>query len=122
MKATPIFDDLPMCSEADDKASSLDRNWFERRPARSYRLRRVVVGEMIPTTLDVPQDYRHTMHNPNTLVLVKQVQPGLRIRLPLESQPIDCQCDECLGKLFDLILQSANVANVQDQDGDSTIN
>ena len=50
--------------DSDDAASINDRDWFTANPTRSHRLRRSLPGE--------PE---------SSVVVVRQIEPGLRVRL-----------------------------------------
>jgi hypothetical protein len=57
-----------------DRASELDRLFFERNPKRSYRLRPARAGEVPGLTIP-PQGWAY--------VAVRQIQPGVRVRIPV---------------------------------------
>jgi hypothetical protein len=61
-----------------DQASEEDRVWFEAHPTRSHRVRPFIPGET-PEADPIPP----------THVAVRQVKPGIRVRLPLwlEGEP-----------------------------------
>jgi hypothetical protein len=52
-----------------DLAKTLDREWFRSHPLRSHRLRRPIAGEF-------------TDGSAENWVVVRQLQPGVRLRLP----------------------------------------
>lgn len=86
-----------------------DRKWFERNPGRRYRLRRARPGE-----LELLQCHKP----PNMLgsILVEQIRPGARIRIPLIHTEWPCsalRADETwLAALADHIRsRNPNVAN-----------
>ncbi len=61
-----------------DRASEDDRMWFEMHPERSHRIRPYIPGEWPMEVVPTP-----------TQAAVRQIQPGVRARLPLlmEGQP-----------------------------------
>ncbi|HME28772.1 MAG TPA: hypothetical protein VKE53_02770 [Pseudolabrys sp.] len=80
-----------------ENAARSDRNWFDRNPHRTYRVRRMISGEF-------PQsgqpDIDPAKWSPWTLV--KQIAPGVRLRLGLYvksgAEPIDA--DWLIAPLF----------------------
>lgn len=79
----------------------MDRVWFERNRSRTYRIRPICSGERFaPPWMDEP-------HAPPGFffdVLVKQIKPGIRLRIPvIHSERIDKKLsrdDEYLDWLF----------------------
>jgi hypothetical protein len=68
-----------------------DRQWFARHPSRSHRLRPMFPGELFSGSApSAPPAPRHSVE-----VLVRQIQPGMRSRLPffrnLEVGIPDCE-------------------------------
>jgi hypothetical protein len=55
-----------------DLAKTLDREWFRSHPLRSHRLRRATAGEF-------------TDGSAEKWVVVRQLQPGVRARLPFDA-------------------------------------
>jgi hypothetical protein len=63
-----------------------DRDWFAANPTRSHRLRRVFAGELITVDCDGM-----------THALVKQLEPGSRVRAFLTSGNDGAVLDTCFG-------------------------
>jgi hypothetical protein len=63
----------PEVSAAIDRISENDREWFERHPGVDERIRLAAYGEFWPTFDSVNVKY----------VIVRQVMPGFRLRLPV---------------------------------------
>ena len=61
-----------------------DRDWFAANPKRSHRLRRMFAGEWPPGTGDGM-----------THVLIKQLEPGMRVRVLATSPDHGAVLDEC---------------------------
>ena len=91
--APPIYAALADGLDAPWRAS--DRAWFAAHPDRSHRARYPLPGELAAHGLD-PTDY------PNTAVLVRQMAPGARIRVPLRG-PLPPDDDRSIGALLDAI-------------------
>jgi hypothetical protein len=85
---------------SEERASRSDRRWFARNPHRTYRVRPSLPGEF-PWERDdgIPATF-------TSWTLVKQIEPGLRIRLALPvrsgAKPIDA--DWTIGPLFENLL------------------
>ena len=77
-----------------DRASDLDRAWFERHPGRAYRIRPEIAGEHLEAVCPPGR---------LALTLVKQVRPGLRMRAPLWTKRRPCSCDACLDALWERV-------------------
>jgi hypothetical protein len=83
---------IPHFEDANWKNS--DREWFERNPSRSHRLRRVFPGE----------DARATH------ILVRQVEKGWRVGAGIRKLEIDIPDTEAmLHALFDLLIEGRGV-------------
>ncbi len=90
-------------SANEERASNSDRRWFARNPHRTYRVRPSLPGEFpwkrgsgIPATFA-------------SWTLVKQIEPGVRIRRRLfirsGSTPVDA--DWTLGPLYERVCRSS---------------
>lgn len=79
-----------------------DMRWFEQHPARSHRLRPIIGDEAEATgfVMDTPMPPRHEMQ-----VLVRQVEPGKRMRLTFgRNLDVPIPDDETvLHALFDIV-------------------
>jgi hypothetical protein len=80
-----------------------DAEWFEQNPKRTHRLRKPLDGEFPTSVLD------GRPHGHHLTVVVRQVRPGMRVRVPfwrhvLENTPDE---DATLHALFDAISQGA---------------
>lgn len=79
-----------------------DMRWFEQHPARSHRLRPIIDDEAEATgfAMDTPMPPRHEMQ-----VLVRQVEPGKRMRLAFgRNLDVPIPDDETvLHALFDIV-------------------
>jgi hypothetical protein len=79
-----------------DIAKTLDREWFRSHPLRSHRLRRAITGEFPEGSAE-------------TLVAVRQLQPGARVRLPFYAQaqlPSDEAPEHIAHAIYDLVAES----------------
>jgi hypothetical protein len=97
---------VPFSADASEKrASNSDRRWFARNPHRTYRVRRCIRDEFPRRRLDGIDLAKLTLW-----ALVKQIKPGVRLRLGLfvnrGAKPIDA--DWTIGQLFDCLLDSTN--------------
>jgi hypothetical protein len=75
-----------------ERASRADRVWFKRHRDRAYRLRPALNGEFPGATFPA---------GAVQLALVKQVRPGSRLRLALWATRPLCDCQDCLGQIWD---------------------
>jgi hypothetical protein len=83
-------------SDAVNRARSLDKDWFRTRPHRTHRLRRATPGEF-PGAKD------------DTWVVVRQRQPGIRLRLPfqaLTSLPSEEAPEHIAHAMYDLLSEA----------------
>jgi hypothetical protein len=90
----PTYINDPALVALIDRASELDRAWFERHPGRAYRIRPEIAGEHLDAVC--PRDRL-------AMTLVKQVRPGLRMRAPLWATRRPCSCDACLEQIWERI-------------------
>jgi hypothetical protein len=73
------------CEDARGRlATDEDKNWFAANPHRSYRLRPPLIGEKFVWEGDVTRA---------SAVLVKQIQPGLRMRVSINLDRPLCEVD-----------------------------
>ena len=75
-----------------ERASRADRVWFKRHRDWAYRLRPALNGEFPGATFPA---------GAVQLALVKQVRPGSRLRLALWATRPLCDCQNCLGQIWD---------------------
>ncbi|MEO3475771.1 hypothetical protein AAFN86_28225 [Roseomonas sp. CAU 1739] len=94
----PLTDRLMRATE---QASDADRRWFAENPGRSHRMRRPMFGE-VPAHPDFL-----------TFVLVKQVQPGFRVRTAIYADtPPPGEADEASAAwLWNSAMASQGVPN-----------
>jgi hypothetical protein len=85
---------------ATEKASKSDREWFARNPHRTYRVRRYIQGEFPSENADNIDPAKYELWT-----LVKQIEPGVRLRLRLAvksgAEPIDA--DWVIAPLFNCL-------------------
>jgi hypothetical protein len=78
-----------------ERAAKLDANWFRRHPARAHRVRRLINGE----GLTGPEQSRGPA-GWSVFVVVKQVVPGIRLRLAFRGSRSPCSCEACAANLW----------------------
>jgi hypothetical protein len=82
-------------SAAVERASTLDAGFFRRHPDRAHRVRAAVPGEF-------PADWRpEAARGRLTLVVVKQLTAGVRLRLLFLASRRPCSCEACAGRLWE---------------------
>jgi hypothetical protein len=90
---------------SEQRASNSDRKWFARNPHRTYRVRRCIRDEFPRKRFDGIDLAKFTLWT-----LVRQLEPGLRIRLALPvrsgAKPIDA--DWTIGPLFECLLAGSD--------------
>jgi hypothetical protein len=90
---------------SEERASRSDRKWFARNPHRTYRVRRYIPGEFPWKRFNGIDPAKFTLWT-----LVRQIEPGLRIRLALPvrsgAKPIDA--DWTIGPLFECLLAGSD--------------
>jgi hypothetical protein len=89
--------------DAVERATQDDAQWFERHLRRTYRIRKHVPGELPARRHKATPDYEDW-------TLVKQLAPGLRVRMfitaPMGFVPYDT--DDNIGELMDFALSRPN--------------
>jgi hypothetical protein len=80
------------CRRAVEHASRIDAAWFRRHRDRAHRLRAVVAHEHPGITFPAVAA---------RLTLVRQIRPGLRMRLPIWTTRPVCCCEDCCAALWD---------------------
>ena len=92
-------------SASEKRASNSDRRWFARNSHRTYRVRRCIRDEFPRKRFDGIDLAKFTLWT-----LVRQLEPGLRIRLALPvrsgAKPIDA--DWTIGPLFECLLAGSD--------------
>jgi len=97
---------------SDNAWKSDDAEWFKNNPSRSHRLRRVFVDELSALPKDITQ---REMSNEYRLdILVRQISPGQRARLPIWLySAIDVPDDEAvIHAIFDLASKKGRVSEI----------
>jgi hypothetical protein len=90
-----VIDHVPAAATPGDLAKNLDKEWFRSHPHRSHRLRRTIAGEF-------PDDA-------GDWVLVRQLQPGVRLRLPFKALaqfPSGEAPEHVAHAMYDLVLET----------------
>ena len=98
MRTPPTLTLSPEVGAALEAVTDADRAWFEARPLRTCRLRRVALGEVLPGQVATPGLY---------IVVIKMGSPLVRFRVSVGRPPAhlrqdtDRVCAELIRRLSD---------------------
>lgn len=84
-----------------------DRRWFVKHKRRSHRVRPLAAGEVVELT-DPGKSMPPLKDGWKRYVIVRQVKPGVRVRVPVDvtGQMLhQLQSEEYLRALFDIVMQ-----------------
>ena len=98
MTTSPTLTLSPAVGAALEAVTDADREWFEAHPHRTYRLRRVALGEVLPGQVATPGSY---------MVVIRMGSPLVRFRVSVGRPPAhlrqdtDRVCVELIRRLSD---------------------
>lgn len=92
--------ETPLVCTNEQNAIEGDRQWFEQNPGRSHRIRWLVEGEL-------------DLHARGICIVIQQVEPGIRLRIPIFVGEVNISLEECpegvAAEIFNNALQGETI-------------